>query len=210
MKLNFVFRIRQKYFSMSYFIQVWKTDQIFAQNIQSVKQTYIIHDGPGILADKLKNLPVPKCSTFQCVIQLLTQNLLPQSGYSFTFCSKPLPFSDIITQYQTFSLNLPNINCFIKVFIISLTIRHGQQINVTVNKIASIGLYHPNCAYSGLKVGERLKDDYRESVTLCHNHDRTQDPSRNFYSYNSSLTLVLYWYEGYNIIKISVTVSKTI
>ena len=84
-----------------------------------------------------------------------------------------------------------------------------MQIRVTVNRIVSNNLYDYICYLNGLVVTERISDDYTPTNTLCESHDGIKQPSMNFYSQNSSLTLILYWYKGYETINVSVIISQT-
>ena len=70
------------------------------------------------------------------------------------------------------------------------------------------GFWFGHCTYFGMVVGERLQNDYRQSRTFCTNQDRTKDPLRSFYSYNSSMLLVLYWYKSYSTINLSILFHK--
>ena len=47
-------------------------------------------------------------------------------------------------------------------------------------------------------MGEYLDNRYKESTTICQRHDGQIEQSRSLYSSNSSLVLVLYWYNRYN------------
>ena len=81
--------------------------------------------------------------------------------------------------------------------------------NVTVTEIIAVEGHDLNCLFSGLVAAEKLKDDYRQTDTVCQNHDGTKDSSRSFYSYNSSLILVLYFYKPYSTINATVNISQT-
>ena len=76
-------------------------------------------------------------------------------------------------------------------------------------KISSDGVYDPTCLFNGLVAWEKLSNDYRQSDTLCQNHDGIKYPSRSFYCHNSSLSLVLYWYKPYSTINVTVNISQT-
>ena len=171
---------------------------------------YIIYDGPGILTTFIRiTQSNTKCSTFQCTIQLLVQNVL-NDAY-FRFYSIPLPFSDSKRTIQGTNdfVDFPNKKCLNYVCILSVVAEYQQQVNVTIYKINSVSLYDPTCIFSGVTTAETIQDDYKQSETLCENHDGTKNTSRSFYSQNSSLIMVLYWYKGYSRIQISVHISQT-
>ncbi len=83
------------------------------------------------------------------------------------------------------------------------------QVNVTVTSIIYVGDESQTCQFGGLVAGEVLSHDYKESVTLCTNLNSSLEHSRSFYSFNSSLILVLYWYEQYSEINVTLALSQT-
>ena len=175
---------------LRYFIQVRKVDQICVQTTKLRTNEYVIYDGPSIFTDTVKTKNVHRLSTFQCGIYMLTLNLLPKLGKYIKFHAKSLPFSEYrkINGTEIYSEHLPNTLCSHTLCVIFLHAKTGHQINVTVTEIKKSGLKDYFCIYSGLVAGENLKDDYRQTQTLCKNVDGTVSP--NFYSHNSSLVLV--------------------
>ena len=61
----------------------------------------------------------------------------------------------------------------------------------------------------GIFAGEYLDNRYKESTTICQRHDGQIEQSRSLYSSNSSLVLVLYWYNRYHNITVSLSLSLT-
>ena len=170
---------------------------------------YIVYDGPGLLADTSKNQRIIQCSTFQCIIHLLTYKN-NHSHTDFKYYTKALPSlkSVTISQEQILSVNLPNINCLETVCVISIHTSYGYHINVTINKLIGTGLYDQACLYGGLVASEQLIDDYRQSRTECKNYHATEQ-ARSFYSHKSSLVIILYWYKMYNTFNTTVDISGT-
>ena len=93
--------------------------------------------------------------------------------------------------------------------VIHIQAETGIQINVTVDHVSYLGEGSSECKYAGLVIVEELTDEYKESSSLCSNHSRSSRQSRSFYSHNSSLTLVLYWYEPYSVINATLKISQT-
>ena len=182
LKVNFKYIITRKYVYISYFLQVRKLYQVFVKIFHLKLNEFFIADGPGILSDTLRNLPIQKCSTFQCIIYLLST----PTGY-FKFYSRPLTCTERlqIHQYKYVSIHLPNEKCLNNVCIFCANAVHGHQVNATVTKIISLNLFDSFCVLAGLVADENLEDD-TEAETLCESHDETNDPSRGFYSHNSS------------------------
>ena len=206
-KPNIIYKVK-KYILLSYFLQVKKLGQIFVQT-KFIKHKYMIYDGPGILAETLRKQNNNKCSTFQCVVHILIQYNAVKTFLKYY--TKPLFITEIktITPTQTVSMNIPNKTCLDKVCIIYISAKYGYHINATVIKLSTPGFYYPNCMYSGLVKAEQLPHDYKQSETICKNNDKTKHSSRSFYSYNSTLTLILYWYKQYRTINVSLNISQT-
>ena len=188
-----------------------KLDQILVKLIHLKSNEYTVYDGPGILRDTLKHHNILLCSTFQCVIHILLKYKVLTRDYYFRYYSKSLIASKIIkiNQNQVFVEHLPNMNCLYQICMISIDAEYGNQVNVTVTNINHSGFYDTTCMYSGLLTIEILRDGYKESTILCESHDGTKNPSRSFYSHNSSLRLVFYWYRHYSAINLSVSISQT-
>ena len=72
-----------------------------------------------------------------------------------------------------------------------------------------MGIYNPTCKYGGITTVEYLDNKYKESITICQNHSGQIEKSIIIYSKNTSLVLVLYWYNMYQNITSSFTFSLT-
>ena len=208
---DFQYTIKNEYFLFWYHLKVIKLNKILivpsVMNIE-LGSKYIVYDGPGLLADASKNQRIKQCSTFQCIIHLLTH--MNHSYVDIKYYTKTLLSLESVTisQEQLLSINLPNINCLDTVCTIAIHILDGYHVNVTINKLLRIGLYDETCLYGGLVASEQLTDDYRQSSTVCENYHGTKQP-RSFYSHKSSLILILYWYKMYNTFNITVDISGT-
>ena len=191
---------------LSYFLQVQKVHQVFILSLSLMTNKFKVYDGPGILSNTLMSRTLQKCSTFQCIIYILTYK---RTFLKFYSKMQPLSKRLKIHQGKDFSISLPNKNCLRSACILLVNTEYGFQVNATLTKITSVGSYNPICTLSGVVGGEALKNDYRQTETVCENHDETKNPSRSFYSHNSSLILVLYWYKPYSVINVTVKISKT-
>ena len=132
---KFSYCINSKYILLLYFIKVRKINQVFIKIRQFMTHKYIIYDGPGILTTFIRiKQSVTKCSTFQCTIQLLVQNVF-NSDY-FRFYSMPLTFSDSKRTIQGTKdfVDFPNKKCLNYVCILSVDAEYQQQLNITIYK----------------------------------------------------------------------------
>ena len=85
------------------------------------------------------------------------------------------------------------------------------QINATITQMTIQGYrsHHVECTYGGLSGIEGNKGKFKESLSICENIDITVHHSRSFYSSNSILILILYWYQPYSNITLILEVRKT-
>ena len=92
---------------------------------------YVVYDGPGILSDSLKSQPSMKCSSFQCLVYLLTEGLLSPESLIFKFCSKPLSISENISigQDTNFIISLQMKISSTDIWTFFLDTNYGFQVN---------------------------------------------------------------------------------
>ena len=151
-KPSFVYHIRNKYTLLSYSLQTRKTHQINIQTMQLATYEYIAYDVPGVLANPLKNHPIIKCSTFQCIFQMLIKKYASNINFYMGFYSKFMSISESkrLRQGIYFFIDLPNKKCLNYVCVLSFHAEYEHQANVTVNKIIQDGFYQ-TCIYSGIE-----------------------------------------------------------
>ena len=130
------------------------------------------------------------------------------TGLAASEDSEPLPISEsvTITENQTIALKLLSIKCSDITCGISIQADHAHRINATVNEVVVMSnIYDKTCIYSGLVAFEKLgHDDYREPQSFCDNHDS----SKSFYSNNSTMHVMLYWYSIYSTITVRLNITQ--
>ena len=96
--------------------------------------------------------------------------------------------------------------------IFSLEAPNGYQINATITKLRFIGPDTNNmeCKYGGIVTLEKISEKYEENPPLCENTSISTGSNTNWYSQNSTLIVVIYWYEDYSIIHVNMLLSQTI
>ncbi len=167
-----------------------------------------IFDGPGLLSDQLKlSKAIYNCKTFQYTIAALQ---VQNTSFSIQFSSGTLSLKTFSLSSIDSSLNLPatkfcqNIRCHLKL----KTNQRATEIKLVVTKISLTGVKRDNCKYAGVTTAEVLNNAYKENVVLCDNH-HPHNTARSFYSSNSSLFVVLYWYQEYSFINATLSLEKT-
>ena len=81
--------------------------------------------------------------------------------------------------------------------------KDGQIVNVTVVDVVTAARLVPSCTYEGFFAGFTVEGEYKERFTICDSH------KRNFYSQNSSMVIVLYWYKDLSSINATILLSQT-
>ncbi len=217
--VNFIYDTKNKDKLVSFLVTVKKLHQICLKFEHKSIQSYIVYNGPGIFSKPLKSQQIQKTSAFQCLIHTSTKHVLQmdhRSIHTLQYISQLSPVSQSVKIYKNGNIliRIPNKNCFDAVCILNIESQSRNQINATVTKMTT-SEKAPNssvdlpCAFSGLVATEIFPDDSRESATYCKSHDSSSHPSRCFYSHNSSLILLAYWFEPYSVINITLNISES-
>ena len=193
-----------------FFLQVRKISQLLLKFPKYLSQNLVVFDGPGFLSRTLRMTDVSrqmiKTSSFQCIVQFLTKNIGHGVTHNFEYTSKVLSLCKVIYLYSTkdHSYHLPFTQCYESPIFIEIAANKNYQVNITVMDFSSKTKVFPHCTLGGLQISEQLLSEFRESITIC----RSESIHRNFYSHNSSLMVLLYWYEHYDRISTVLKISQ--
>ena len=206
--------INEEFTLFTYFLQVKKSYFITVTITQSFVH-WLIYDGPLfqssiINASEGKENTV-KLSSFRCLLQILLKE--PNSSFLFSYGSILIQVNSNVhlDEDDHISVSFPNTECRINRNLCALNVfaKYGSQVNVSVLKMTYKGTNSKTCKYAGLVARQHLDvDDYKETVTLCESYDGNVS-QRNFFSYKSSMVIVLYWYGNEGIINTTVFLSVT-
>ena len=208
---KFKYNFNNKYELFRYYISVRKLARVIIKNITSKHHGFLVFDGPGYLSPTMnatKNVIIT--STFQCLVLVFLTGDKMTNNEQFKFISKTLSTDNIVINVTNTSMfNIPQLKCMKNVYISLFLAESGYEVNITAIVVKSTNPYNINCLYAGLVTGERVANDYKESKTICEVNSVSRGQSISFYSSNSSLILVMYWYKKYSEIDASVMVSQT-
>ena len=84
--------------------------------------------------------------------------------------------------------------------------KYGYHINATVTNLTYDGTPSQTCMYGGLLAVEQFENNYTESSIICKS---VSGNTRSFYSQNSSLIILSYWYSQYSSVNASLRISQT-
>ena len=190
-----------------FFIKVRKGEHIILKNFLFYAQKINIYDGPGTLCLLLPHTgKVFKCSTHQCTLRVL--QLSKNYTMSLNFTSLVIK-SKLVYIDTSGDITLPNFNCKSTICVIDIRFNDGYQVNITLASLKFQGPKSGICKYGGLTAVESLKNEYKEHDPLCTNLYIFTLSQRRFYSVNSSLKMVLYWYQPYSTIDVKFSFSST-
>ena len=111
------------------------------------------------------------------------------------------------TEQVTLPLNECSVtNCLVKVE----TLSQNYNINATLHSIQYLGshLDQFTCYYGGLVLTQNIYDE-RYTDTICQQYNHIDSLKKSFYSTNSSLLILLYWYKNYSKINLTLFISTT-
>ena len=205
-----VHAFRNEHILFSYHLRTQKNYKI-QLHLSDVHEKMFIYDGPGIQFQQLELYINIMVSTFQCVVQISTNNGQILKFNNIKFYSKQLEVNRQITFYNSGDINeifLPDLICLASPCVIHVQSESGTQINVTISQMKYQGELYLECDDAGLVAMEELDDENKESATICSDYN-TNTQSRNFYSQNSSLRLILYWYKPHSFIEVTLNISQT-
>ena len=193
----------------SFFLQVMKIYKIEIKDLPAINNQYAIYDGPGLLSTRLKP-HVFTCSSFQCLIKVLIY--MSTIIQNITYVSKLLSIQPLGKFYIGEEKNISSCACIRNPCIFSLEAPKGYQINATVTKLryTGSGTNSVECKYGGIVTLEKISEKYEENPPICENTSISTGSNTNWYSQNSTLIVVIYWYEYYSIIHVNILLSQTI
>ena len=199
-----------------YFIQVKTTCQIILKFCHHCISKCVVFDGPGFASyilkeryvdEKMKN--VYTTSTFKCLVQIRAENKSTNIDINLHFMSKQLLLYQFhIKKDQTKILSLPTNICNNGLCAISVIAPFKFHINANIYTYYQ-GIETVNCKYGGLAMLHESQNLISEIICFCQFHNGNISRSRSIFSRNSTLILVLYWYEYYSNISIKMIVSMT-
>ena len=202
-----IFLIRNNSTLCYFFVQTKKGKHIALKKFSFFPLKINAYDGPG--THYLLLLPeryVYKCSTHQCTVHVL--HSINKYTMSLNFSSMDIK-SKLVYLDTDSDISLPNVNCMSKTCIFDVRYNAGYQVNMTLISIKFQGPDSEVCKYGGLTAIESLKHEYKQHVPLCTNYSSKTWSQRGFYSVNSSLKVVLYWYQPYSTIDVTFSISGT-
>ncbi len=165
-------------------------------------------DGPDLASRVISPcLPKVNLSTFQGIVQVLVTSYLEGDQTLFKVAAHPITFIHLCVKHDDLKdIEMPSSVCSLHLCSFYFETNVSLTINLTLTSLSYDGQKSRTCQFGGLFIyGEHFSN---ENTTIC-NRDYGVHPhlGRSFYSHNSSLIVLLYWYNHKAVIKAKCTVS---
>ena len=210
-----IFIFQNSWIVSSYLVQVQKTHKIKMKFPQTYLTFHLVYDGPGSMSDILNskvNMDTYfyNCSSFQCLVKFFT-NDIKNIFVNYSSIQLPVMVEKMIQSTGYFTIF--GSQCYIVPCVVLISAPVDLQVNVTILEMSykskNMELPNTGCIYGGLVFTEGSNEDYLENNPFCKNHNSSQEVSRSYYSSNSTLIMVLYSYEKYSAIEVTLELSLT-
>ncbi len=190
-----------------YIIQMGKLHQVVIKIIATPFK-YFVFDSPQILKRIIKPIRGKYfCSTFQCLVQLLSCSF--QNYVQIYFTHKTIPPTIVLSlQKEDIFVNLPMINCAQSICIVHAEAQRGFKTNVTVLGIEYQGPGTFLCKFGGFAIPHLFDDLHKQNVILCTNYSGHEIQKRGYFSNKASISIILFWYDTISSITASFCVSQ--
>ena len=194
-----------------FFLQVRKIFKIVVRCHNCTLFKFIVFDGPGIVSKVLSALKSKEnirdigTSSFQCVVQTLRNySEHMNSKGSLTYAAQRVEKVKklALNKSKKLLLNVQSETLKTNLIIFNVSASLRAKVNITVAQVSIMASLLPCCKFGGMVTIEYLDTEYKENILVC----EPLDQGRSFYSYNSYLILVLYWYDALNV---SLHISQT-
>ncbi len=147
-------------------------------------------------------------STFQCVLLLVMQN---QKRMFVNYSSKlaPSAHQKHLSKNETYQLDFTTKQSNAMMQLFKLNTHFPFHLNLTVNIFVFQGETRQDCRFGGMVFTEAVNGNFREYPVLCQSEDQRKAQQRSFYSTQSSIYVVIFWYKNFSAMDISLNISQT-
>ena len=196
-----------------YFTTVrFKTVEIKLLNLSSVSKNRLF-DGPGFFSDELllsSNKTLYKCLSFVCFLQITLNSKIPMNTKVDFHGKINPPIWNNVSLDDKVSYHILNIDPSFethmqKIFMIEAP--ENYHVNLSVLQFIYNGSEHSGCHYGGISIFNNIK--MSELLTICTSNPTGSHASRNIYSNNDKIMVIIYSHMCYSSVKSTIYVSST-
>lgn len=195
-------------------ISVQKHTRVVVRAAVPGVESILVYDGPIEKCSNVKQQSNQfQCSTYQCLVKLNAgKHFVNIKVTSLQITSRHLPVSmKLYVGERGLNLSLPNGNCFKKTCNFLILGTKGR-LNISLLFMHFKGEFWHSalCQFGGILTFEEGNAHVIHSGTFCHNESTNYDFSRNFYTFNSSTNIMLYFYEEVTLLNVKLKISETV
>ena len=112
---------------------------------------------------------------------------------------------------DSINLVLPNNRKNVAPLVLSIGIKNGFHVNVSLNIIRQTNRFlpSPDCKFGGVAFFKDSGKIFHEIECICQDFNSSLGINRNVYFFGPSVILILYWYKEYSEIKVALNISNT-
>ncbi len=178
---------------LTFLFQVAKAHLILLQIPHHPNALIGIFDGPSTVLFPLKFTgELFLSSTFQCMIQILTELKFLYEVGNFSYQPQLPNITRKVQVYQNKTIHFHGHGAS-KTRVLKVSSRN-YFLNISIDHLSAMGMKEDTCSFCGLLVAEFLPSGFHENPTVCSSHDGTVTQSRSFYSHTASVIVLFYWY----------------
>ncbi len=171
---------------------------------------FLVLDGPGFSSEVTHRFQNTfTTTTFQCLVQLLMPQQTRAKEVFLKFTQSFLALTGVHQVYPSFKMcTLSSSSSKTGSSVLSVRVPVPIKVNITVMNLTFVGYSSALCDHGGMAILEGRK--FIETHTLCQSTDKDSGMSRNLFSEESSMAIVLYWYERYSTISVVLNMSHAV
>ncbi len=139
------------------------------------------------------------CSSFLCTVVHFESQQVGSFNVSIRIVRQPVSIDDMIEVEKDINVSLTRTRTskMSGVWNVCASGSAPFQIIATITRILHQGRHTESCKFGGVTTfSQHSHNKTRESPNLCHNLSFKLNLSRSFYSVNSSLHLLMFWYQS--------------
>ncbi len=191
------------------YLEVSKNKRIlFHASNTDTNNSLLVLDGPGYQSQMVK--PKGKfynLTGFQSLVISLSRHCA--SDCSLHFQTETMPVGRKRVQLQI-HVNLPDASTCIKsICVFAFFSSHKHQINLTVSALLYSGKSSEACKYGGFTTATYENETWAENAILCKTSLSPSAGHQSFYSSRSVLFAVLYQFQPYSVVNVTLFVTST-
>ena len=171
---------------------------------------HLMIDGPIVYGKVLKQFEGRyRCSTFQCLLKVFWSCYKIQVEIRYTCQEVPRMTSYHLEENNVYLTDLPAPFCAESICVLPIFAKNDSHVNISITNLFYEGPKSYFCRYGGFGTVEKSDQVCRESPVVCENNNRSKNLFPNFYSQESLLHIITFWFNTISKIEVTLSISAT-